>query len=148
MIKDRDGAKAALLSESEWWITGGSGAGPTSEVFMMSQGFTLDTSLPNFMFWHSLVDVGNGSYIIIEDTTHGIWIMDRSTDDNTWIRLPDLPDLRGYRQAGMVLFPDGKRKLVVAGGSGTPYSEIFDLDTQLCRPGIIFSCSIRSSPSH
>ena len=51
-----------------------------------------------------------------------------------WSLLPYLPETKASYSAGLVLFEDGKRKLVVAGGTSRT-SYIFDFELEVWTPG-------------
>ena len=54
-----------------------------------------------------------------------------------WTELPELPEYRDGPLGGLAKFPDGKWKIVVAGGASERSVVILDLETMIWMPGTV-----------
>ena len=140
MTTVRELAAGVLLTESEFWITGGGqdlgdeeGYHPlfTTEICTFDGGCRAYVDLPEAAEFHNIVKVNETHFIF---HYYGkAWMFDRSIHE--WIPLPDTLVVRDFAQAELVEFPDGHKVVMLAGGSLTKSTEMFDLTKETWVPG-------------
>ena len=108
-----------------------------TEVFDADVGyFNYYEDLPRSAAFHVLTMVNDTHIIFLggaSGTYDDVWMFSRNT--RTWTQLPDLPQGKESLQAGVVTYPNGQKKLVVAGGDSDPSTSILDLETLTYYPG-------------
>ena len=127
----------AMMSNGQWWVTGGSTISydlASTEVFNGKE-FSAYVDLPEKRKGHNLVQVNTTHFMLLGgySPTSRVWMFDSSTE--LWTSKQDLLESRSATQAGLVKYADGRRAVVVAGSYEIKSSEIFDLDSETWRAG-------------
>lgn len=108
-----------------------------TEVFNADYGyFNYYEDLPRPAAFHVITMVNDTHIIFLGGAStyyDDVWIFSRIT--RSWTQLPDLPQGKQSLQAGVVTYPNGQKKLVVAGGYRDSTTSILDLDTLTYYPG-------------
>lgn len=129
LLASRDGASGILLNSSTWWISGG--ATSKSTEIRNADGSTrmyyVNTTYErNF---HSVLRFNETHFIFAGGSTNEGYAELYDITSETWTTLPSLPEFNEDFQSGLILFPDGKRKLVVVGGSDVNFCYGLDFET-------------------
>jgi len=133
MNEKRVDAAAIMLSDEQWWVTGGfndNGVLDSTEVYdVTTKQFTPSINLPTEMDEHNIFHI-NDTHIGLLGPSHtlSVYIFNRATE--TWSVIATLPEYRPYQCiAGIVEYPDGTRGIMVSGGYGDPTSIFLNLET-------------------
>jgi len=147
MREARYAAAAVLLSDTQWWVTGGHDNSQnflsSTELFTVGQGFSAYTNLPVALGYHNLVKVDDTHVMLLGGNVDSskVWLFD--LDAEAWSELPDLPVATHQAQAGLV----GGKEVVVVAGASTDATQVFDLDSNTWRRVNSFNGSLYGGAS-
>ena len=136
MVSSRAFAAGVMISDTEWWVTGGRTTSilSTTELLNNTGDFNTYTALPTSRSGHSAVKINNTHVAILGHyaSNRNQYIHDRIA--GSWTNYPSLVNRAGA-QGGLVIYPNLTQVLVIAGGNGLNSSEIFSLERKTWQPG-------------
>merc|ERR1712226_389074 len=137
MNEKRVYAAAIMLSDEQWWVTGGEvwdNDGDTTldstEVYdVTTKQFTPSINLPHPMKGHNIFHINDTHIGLLGPSdTLSVYIFNRATE--TWSVIATLPENRDLTCiAGIVEYPDGTRGIMVSGGLYHLTSIFLNLET-------------------
>ena len=130
---------STFMSWDEWWISGGLDdddsttiSETTSEILPAgSLSFNDYTDLFEDIHYHVMVRINETAVVFIagQSSRNRVKMFDKEKND--WVDLPALLEGRYAPFAGLVEYSDGRRKIIVTGGSSSDFlSSTEELDLQ------------------
>jgi hypothetical protein len=133
---------SVTLSETEWWVSGGRGVNSqsvkSSELYTVGEGFSQYGELPLQQSYHYMLKIDDSKVMMLTNFGEP-WLF--NTNSRIWINMTNLEVTRLFAIFGLATFPDGEKKVVVAGGwdndAGIKIAstEIFSFTDMTWRPG-------------
>jgi hypothetical protein len=140
LIAGRRTAAGVQLSDTEWWISGGtsgiSGALSSTELYTVGLGFSSYENLPLDEANHVMIKINTSHVMMIGGRflCGQSWLFNINTA--MWTPLQNMTVMsRSNPFAGLATYPDGHQEVVVAGGGGQKSTEIFSFDSMSWRMG-------------
>ena len=137
-------AAGSFLSNNEWWISGGSSSGTSSEILNSGEStFRTSVNLPESMADHTMVRVNNSYVIFVGNSGAGSGsnrVYEFKSSCQCFSPLPSQTVSRKAPAAGLVKRPNGWLQVVIAGGlsagnSDLASSEVYDIESQTWSTG-------------
>ncbi len=146
-------AAGVMLSETEFWITGGddttSGAGTETTIIFHTDTEEVESyiDLPERMWRHNVLRINDTTIFFIGgDDTGKAWFFDVATESFAELFRGRIPYYLAF--AGLVEKASGAQEIVVTGGYENPrLTEILNLDTLEWREGPAFPAFISNGAS-
>ena len=138
MTQARDDAVAILISDDQWWVTGGfySGYMDSTEIYTASvNAFANSTVLPTELGFHNVVKVNETFAVVFGgyNNYYSVYYYDLNT--LTWSNGPSLPMPRSYCFGGLYTFENGTSVVVAAGGVNLRSSTVLNLESGIWQDG-------------
>ena len=132
-------AASILLDYNNWWITGGENANgdpySSTEILDRNSRITSFIDLPGNRSFHNLITVGPNRVMLLGGhfKTKETYFYDGNS--GKWTAGPPMSTGMGFGQAGLVIFNNGTKAIVAAGGWKGRSTEILNIDTNKWRKG-------------
>ena len=115
-----------LLSDSQWWISGGSYSTlstqktSSSELFSTeTESFSTFTSLPDERVGHHMLRVNDNTVVVLNDESSNRNVYSYDIPSANWTQLASFDDTYSDGFAGLVTFSNGTKRIFTGDGYGS-----------------------------